>query len=274
MLLARSLVLDATLRMTKANQWGLLGFGGDRRRGYSAQFEGAAGLMVSPFIVLGAEYCTKPDNLRFAREQGAGDVFAAWALHRNVRSPWPMPTSATSPPSVASVARSSRCREPSDMPLLTLALALQIAAGTPSTSAGEEPVDPYVQSDANAGAVPSTDDRMWQAFGGEAGVRRIVDDLVTRSEADPRISDIFKSHDLVRLRRTLGEQFCYLLGGGCTYTGRTMKASHQDLGIQQADMAALVENLQAAMRGERVPFAAQNRFLAKLAPMHRNVVER
>lgn len=156
---------------------------------------------------------------------------------------------------------------------VAFALFLQ-AAAQPAIPVGEEPVDPYVQSDRNAGAAPFADPRSWRDFGEAAGVRRIVDDLVTRSEADPRISDIFKSHDLIRLRRTLFEQFCYLLGGGCRYSGRDMRASHKDLGIQQADLAALVENLQAAMRAQRVPFSAQNRLLAKLAPMHRDVVER
>jgi hemoglobin len=139
---------------------------------------------------------------------------------------------------------------------------------------GEEPVDPYPVSDANAGGIPMRDARLFGIFGGRAGIDRIVADLIRRSEADPRIADIFKAHDMVRLRRTLGEQLCYLLGGGCAYTGRTMKQSHTDLGIQTADMNALVENLQAAMRAEGVPFWAQNRLLAKLAPMRRDVVER
>ena len=78
---------------------------------------------------------------------------------------------------------------------------------------------------------------------------------------------------MVRLRRTLKEQFCYLLNGGCDYSGRAMAAAHADMGIQDADMAALVENLQAAMRREHVSFAAQNRLLAKLAPMRRTIVK-
>jgi hemoglobin len=41
-----------------------------------------------------------------------------------------------------------------------------------------------------------------------------------------------------------------------------------------ADMNALVENLQTAMREAGVPFAAQNRLLAKLAPMSCHVVKR
>lgn len=82
--LRQSLLLDATLRLTKANQFGLLGFGGDRHRGYTAQFEGSAGLMLSRRLVLGAELRTKPDNLGFAREQDAHDLFAAYALTRNL----------------------------------------------------------------------------------------------------------------------------------------------------------------------------------------------
>ena len=153
--------------------------------------------------------------------------------------------------------------------MLAVALLLLIQAAP-----GEEPVAPYVQSSRNAGAAPFSGAGMWRAFHGQAGVDRIVDRFVARNTADARIADIFKGQDLVRLRRTLKEQFCYILNGGCDYSGRTMAASHKDLGIQQADMGALVENLQAAMRAEGVSFPAQNRFLAKLAPMKRDVVTR
>ena len=83
-LLARSMVVNATVRFTRANQFGLLGFGGDKRGGYSAQAEGSAGLLVSRRLLLGAEYRSKPDSLGFAREQDAVDAFAAWAVHRRV----------------------------------------------------------------------------------------------------------------------------------------------------------------------------------------------
>jgi hemoglobin len=115
---------------------------------------------------------------------------------------------------------------------------------------------------------------MAKAFGGQDGIRRIVNRFVELSESDPRISEIFKSHDMVRLRRTLFEQVCYLLNAGCTYTGRDMKTSHKGLGTTRADLNAVVENLQQAMREEHVSFPAQNRLLAKLAPMDRDVVER
>ncbi len=82
--LAQSLLLNATLRATQANQFGLLGFGGDRNRNYSLQFEGSAALLLSRRFAIGAEVRTKPDNLGFAHEGTAFDVFGAWFLNKNV----------------------------------------------------------------------------------------------------------------------------------------------------------------------------------------------
>jgi hemoglobin len=157
------------------------------------------------------------------------------------------------------------------MLLTTFAIIALQAAPAP---AAEEPVDPYEMKDSNAGARQFAGTGMLEAFNGQDGIRRIVDRLVDTSIDDPVIGEIFEGQDMVRLRRTLFEQFCYILNGGCSYTGRDMKTAHKDLGIQHADMNRLVEKLQAAMTAEGVSFAAQNRFLAKLAPMKRDVVER
>lgn len=154
--------------------------------------------------------------------------------------------------------------------MLIAALAL-IAAGQ-QMPALEQPVDPYVQSNANAGATPFKGKAMWRAFHQQQGVDRVVDDFVDRLVVDKRIADIFRGQDIVRLRRTLKEQFCYILNGGCDYTGRTMTAAHYAMGIQTKDFNALVEDLQAAMRAEKIAFRAQNRLLAKLAPMQRTTV--
>jgi hypothetical protein len=82
--LAQSLLLNATVRATKANQFGLLGFGGDRDHGYTAQFEGSAALLLTRKLAVGAEVRTKPDNLRFAHEGPAFDAFAAYFLNKHV----------------------------------------------------------------------------------------------------------------------------------------------------------------------------------------------
>lgn len=82
-LLAQSLVLGGTARLTNANQTGLLGFGGDRG-GRGVQFEGSAGWLATRRLLIGGEYRTKPDNLAFAKEDDAFDLFAAYALTRSL----------------------------------------------------------------------------------------------------------------------------------------------------------------------------------------------
>ncbi|MBL8265540.1 DUF3034 family protein [Steroidobacter sp.] len=83
-LLQQSLLLNLQLRYTKANQFGLLGFGGDRDDGYSTEIGGSIGYLVTRKIAIGAEYRGKPHNLGADDESAAWDIFAAWAPTRNV----------------------------------------------------------------------------------------------------------------------------------------------------------------------------------------------
>lgn len=82
--LAQGLLLNGTLRHTRANQVGLLGFGGDRRGSASLEIEGSAALLLHRTLAVGAEYRTKPNNLGIAREDDWWDLFVAWAPTRNV----------------------------------------------------------------------------------------------------------------------------------------------------------------------------------------------
>lgn len=82
--LSHSLLINATLRWTSANQLGLLGFGGDRRGGGSLAVEGSAAYQLSRRLAIGGEYRTRPDNLGFAREDDAFDLFAAYAVQRHL----------------------------------------------------------------------------------------------------------------------------------------------------------------------------------------------
>ncbi|ASK91739.1 DUF3034 family protein [Xanthomonas campestris pv. trichodesmae] len=78
------LLLNGTLRATRANQAGLLGFGGDRRNSYRLVPEVSAAVVLSPSWAVGVEYRDKPDNLGFAREQAWADAFVAWFPNKHV----------------------------------------------------------------------------------------------------------------------------------------------------------------------------------------------
>lgn len=82
--LAQGLLLNGTVRLTKANQIGILGFGGDKNNSYRPQFEFSAAYLLSRKLAIGAEYRSKPDNLGIARENDWFDVFVAYQPVKNV----------------------------------------------------------------------------------------------------------------------------------------------------------------------------------------------
>lgn len=80
----RNLLLNATLRATKANQTGLLGFGSATNNDYHLMFEGSAALLLNYNIAIGAEFKQKPNELAFADEQHWRDVFVAWFVNKHL----------------------------------------------------------------------------------------------------------------------------------------------------------------------------------------------
>ncbi|HET6431295.1 DUF3034 family protein [Dyella sp.] len=78
-----NLLWNVTVRSTDANQFGLLGFGGDRG-GRRLVGEGSLALLLDPHLAVGAEYRQKPDHLAFAREDDASDLFLAWFPTKHV----------------------------------------------------------------------------------------------------------------------------------------------------------------------------------------------
>jgi hemoglobin len=139
--------------------------------------------------------------------------------------------------------------------------------------AAEQPVKPYAQSDANAGAAPFVGDHMFKALHGLEGINRIVSSMMAENQSDPRTADFFKAADQERLHRTLVEQFCYVAGGPCHYTGMDMKMAHAHMGVREKDFDALVEHLEDAMTKEGVGFRDQAKLLAKFAPMKKPTVD-
>jgi len=88
--LAQGVLVNGTLRATKANQNGLLGFGGSAQGHYRLEPEASVAWLASRRLAFGAEYRRKPDDLN-PSALGAGlkeddwwDVFAAWAPCRGV----------------------------------------------------------------------------------------------------------------------------------------------------------------------------------------------
>ena len=86
--LAQGILVNGTLRATRANQNGLLGFGSSDRSRYRLMPELSVAWLLRKDLAIGAEYRAKPNNLHFAgdafAEDAWKDLFIAWAPNKHV----------------------------------------------------------------------------------------------------------------------------------------------------------------------------------------------
>ena len=82
--LSESLVVNAVVRATKANEFGLLGFGGDLKNTYSYKPEGTIAYLLTRHLAVGSEIRTRPHNLTVDDESTAYDVFIGWTPTKNL----------------------------------------------------------------------------------------------------------------------------------------------------------------------------------------------
>ena len=79
-----NVVVNGGLRYSRANETGLLGFGGDRRDKRSVLKEGGVALLFNPHWAVGVDYREKPDNLSFAGENDWVDMFVGYFPNKHV----------------------------------------------------------------------------------------------------------------------------------------------------------------------------------------------
>ncbi|HEU4596147.1 MAG TPA: group 1 truncated hemoglobin [Pyrinomonadaceae bacterium] len=112
-----------------------------------------------------------------------------------------------------------------------------------------------------AGAAPGAQDSaaqksLYARLGGYDAIAAVVDDFVGRLVTDKQFERFFVGHSTdskKRIRQHILDQLCAAAGGPCIYTGRTMKASHEGLGITDAEWDAAAKHLVASLDKFKVP---------------------
>lgn len=79
-----NVVVNGGVRYSRANETGLLGFGGDRRDTRSLLKEGSVAVLFNPRWALGVGYREKPDNLSFSGESDWADVFVGYFPNKHL----------------------------------------------------------------------------------------------------------------------------------------------------------------------------------------------
>jgi hemoglobin len=115
---------------------------------------------------------------------------------------------------------------------------------------------------------------LFEDLGGRDKIAGLSDDLVERMTHDERIRHFFAETDIPRLKGKIADQICHVAGDTTRYRMANIKNAHADFPIHVADFNAVVEDLQLAMDQAGIAFATQNRLLAVLAPMERDIVNK
>jgi hemoglobin len=118
----------------------------------------------------------------------------------------------------------------------------------------------------------TADDSLYQSLGGKNGLTTLMDHFMERLLADARMRPFFKDADQKHVKEQLVLQLCEVSGGPCRRDGPDMKKAHDGMDVTRGDFNALVEVLQDTMDAQGIEFREQNRLLARLAPMHRDII--
>lgn len=114
---------------------------------------------------------------------------------------------------------------------------------------------------------------LYERLGRKDAITAVVEDFVARCAGDDRINGKFARTDGPRLKTMLIDQVCDATGGPCTYSGRTMKETHDGMGVTAGEFDALVEDLVATLDQFSVPKAEQDELLGLLGPMRGEIVQ-
>jgi hemoglobin len=131
----------------------------------------------------------------------------------------------------------------------------------------------------SAGLKPSGTETLWDRLGGEAAVRRVVDDFVAIVATDPKVNFSrngkfkFTDKQVAELKNKLVAFVSQATGGSLKYSGKSMKEAHAGMGISNAEFDAAVVDLRKALEGQAVKPAEAQDVLALVETTRKDIVE-
>jgi len=116
---------------------------------------------------------------------------------------------------------------------------------------------------------------LYERLGGYDAIAAVTDDFIGRLVADKQITRFFtgaSTDSKKRIRQLVVDQICAATGGPCIYIGRSMKTSHEGLGITESDWQVSVGHLVAALDKFKVPQKEKDELLAAVSSLKPDIV--
>jgi len=101
----------------------------------------------------------------------------------------------------------------------------------------------------------------------------LTESWVARVGGDDRANQKFARTDIPRLMKEVIDQMCEATGGPCTYTGRTMKETHDGMGVTAGEFDVVMQHLDATLDELNVPKTDRDELVALIMPLRADIVE-
>jgi hemoglobin len=119
---------------------------------------------------------------------------------------------------------------------------------------------------------------LYERLGGIYSIATVVDDFIdrimvdARLNANPRVDEAHHRVSPPGFKYLVTEMVCWAAGGPQKYTGRSMKDSHQHLGITATEWEAFLDDLQQTLDKFAVPAAEQAEIKAIVVSTRADIV--
>ena len=119
---------------------------------------------------------------------------------------------------------------------------------------------------------------LYDRLGGMPAIRAVVDDLMVRILADPRVSPWFgraaaDPERAAAYKANLADLVCQATGGPCKYTGKDMVTAHKGRGVTLEAFNGMVDDVAASLDKLKVPDKEKQQLLGLLAPLKAAIVQ-
>lgn len=130
------------------------------------------------------------------------------------------------------------------------------------------------------GGAPAAEPKtLWDRLGGEANVKRVIDDFVASAGPDPKVNFLrngtykLDAAGAALLKRRLVEFVSAATGGPLEYKGKDMKTAHLGMGITDAEFNALAGHLKNALEKNGAKPDDVNAVLLAVGGTRKDIVE-
>jgi len=116
---------------------------------------------------------------------------------------------------------------------------------------------------------------LYERLGGEAGITRLVTDIIDNHYRNPLIRTRFEQiKDRAAVERHSVEFLCAGSGGPQAYSGRDLLSVHRGMNISEQELIAAIDDIVAAMTENHLDSSVQNEVVAILYSLKGDVLRR